>query len=261
MKGFDSAQPVGGIVDKIKAAGCEFVARYYSRNLRKNLSASEAKALTAAGIGIVSVWEAAGDHLGAFSAAQGTADADAAMQSAVSVGQPIGSTIFFAVDMDVGVADLASHIMPYFVAVNAALKDRYAVGVYGSGLVCTALAARNLVTRTWLGGAMGWSGSRGYASWDIRQGLPSDPWGFGFQIDPDESKGGNFGQWSVAAAPVPIDPPTPVDNRLASVIEEAKKFQQLLAGLDYYSGEIDGAIGPASSAAAMRAWNDWKAQE
>lgn len=194
-KGFDSARPVGGIVPKIKAAGVRFVGRYFSRNPKKNLSAIEAQALSAAGINIVSVWEAAGDHIGAFSAQSGLSDGDDALDCAVSVGQPEGTCIYFAVDFDVGGGDVATHIIPYFAAVKSVLGDAYKIGVYGSGLVCHALLARQQVSYAWLGGAMGWTGSRGFASWNIRQGLPSDPYHFGFQIDPDESRGDDYGQW------------------------------------------------------------------
>jgi hypothetical protein len=44
------------------------------------------------------------------------------------------------------------------------------------------------VRRTWLSQSKGWTGSRTFKDWDILQHPESDPFGFGFTIDPDEAR-------------------------------------------------------------------------
>lgn len=196
-KGFDSAVTTAGIIDKIVAAGVGFVGRYHSRNPRKNLTLAEAGLLSKAGISIVSVWEAMGDQRSNFNAAQGGKDAIAALTCAANVQQPENSTIYFAVDFDASLADLANRIIPYFEAVAPVLAATYRVGVYGSGRVCEELETKGYVHHTWLGGAMGWANSRAYDGWNIKQGLPGDPYHLGFQVDPDEARGADYGQWQL----------------------------------------------------------------
>jgi hypothetical protein len=197
MQGFDAACDVSAIAEKIKSAGLDFACRYYSHNPGKNLSPAEAAKLQASGIRLVSVWEAAGNLPGSFSADQGTRDAAEALRQAEAVGQPPGTTIYFAVDFDALASQISNLIVPYFASVNTVLAGKYQVGVYGSGLVCTTLRTANLARNFWLACAPGWQGTRNFTGWHIRQSLPADPWGFGFDVDPDEAVAGDFGAWPV----------------------------------------------------------------
>lgn len=201
MKGFDATdgRQIVRALDKIEMAGIGFIGRYYSASHWKVLTPIEAVAISGRGISIVSAYEDKGgaDHSipESFNSARAKRDADRALQQANDCGQPPSTTIYFCVDCDPDAVELATYVIPYFKALDV---SPYNVGVYGSGLVCTVLQSRRLVHHTWLGGAMEWAGSRSYASWNIRQGLPSDPYHFGFQIDPDEARGDDFGQWKVA---------------------------------------------------------------
>lgn len=197
--GFDSAATVTRLVDRIKAQGLGFVGRYYSRNPAKNLSAGEARALSVAGISIVTVWEAQGNLPTSFSRSHGFIDASDALRCAQEVDQPAGSVIYFAVDFDASPTDLTIAIIPYSQAVRTALAGHYRLGVYGSGLVCDTLKTQGIVECTWLGGAMGWRSSRTYTGYDILQGLPTDSHGFGFAVDPDTARG-DYGGWMLSAA-------------------------------------------------------------
>lgn len=194
LKGFDANRDCGSLIDKITAAKVDFVARYYSHNPAKNLSFSEARLLSGAGVKLVTVWEAQGDKASSFSHASGVDDSTTAYNLATALGQPSDTPIYFAVDFDATQPVVAGAIHDYFqgVADGFATISRnnpvYTVGVYGSGLVCSWLKGRNLVTRTWLSQSMGWTGSRDFQDWNILQRLGGDPYGFGFTVDPNNAR-------------------------------------------------------------------------
>jgi hypothetical protein len=203
LVGFDAARDCGRFADRIKAANVDFVARYYSHTVSKNLSASEAQLLSRVGLKLVAVWESQGDHVSFFTRLQGVDDGTSAYNLAMQVGQPSGSPIYFGVDCDPLQQDVAAAIIPYFQGVAAGFNTMghgspaYAVGVYGSGLVCSTLMRMGLATHTWLANAMGWQGSRTYQDWQIKQHLPGDPFSLGFQVDPDDARP-EFGGFTVA---------------------------------------------------------------
>ena len=208
LKGFDVNHDCGGAVDKIVAAKIAFAARYYSNTLHKNLSPSEAKLLSMAGIKLVAIWEAEGRLATSFSYAKGTDDGTSAYTQAIAVGQPIGTPIYFGVDFDADEGQIAGAVHDYFQGLKAgiALASRngpsYTIGVYGSGLVCSWLKARNLVTHTWLAMSRGWSGSGTFKDWNIVQLFDPgdhDPYHFGFEIDRDEARP-DYGGFVVDAA-------------------------------------------------------------
>jgi hypothetical protein len=167
----------------LKAQGIDFVMRYYSYNASKNLSLAEARALSDAGLKIGVVWETAGTYSGFFNRLQGLADGSAAYQMASnSIGQPLGSTIYFAVDYDPSATDIATSISDYFFGIgdafDAASKGAagYRIGVYGSGLCCKTLLTNNLAEMSWLSQSTGFAGSKDYASsqsYNLIQYLPT----------------------------------------------------------------------------------------
>ena len=248
FKGLDIAGDSRGLISRTRAAKIDFVGRYYSYSPLKNLSLTEAQALSAAGIAIVSVWEAQGDRLDNFTQAQGRKDAAMALSLAEKCMQPSGSPIYFAVDLDVSPDDISNFIVPYFVGVRA-VAPTGPVGVYGSGLVLQSLKIQGLVTHLWLGGAMGWRGSHGYAGAHIVQGVPGDPYGWGANIDPDTAQG-DYGGWTIAGTPVTAAPaPQPTD----AISEAVGTLQAALKTGGFYSGAIDRLWGPRSQA-ALDAW-------
>jgi hypothetical protein len=98
------------------------------------------------------------------------------------------------VDFDAAQMVVAGAIHDYFqgIADGFATISRnnpaYLVGVYGSGLVCSWLKRRNLVTHTWLSQSMGWTGSRDFKDWNILQHLQGDPYRLGLTVDPDDGR-------------------------------------------------------------------------
>jgi hypothetical protein len=171
----------------LKQKGYNFVCRYYCTHTglaEKKLTLSEAKALSEAGVYIISVWEnGLPTSTGYFSHERGVSDGEAAHNYAQQViGQPVGTPIYFAVDYDASAAQIAGPIHSYFQGVHEALEaagnghSLYSVGVYGSGRVCAWL--RNhlaYVTHTWLAESPGWAGYNTFTQWNIKQSITHDP--------------------------------------------------------------------------------------
>lgn len=98
LKGCDYV--AGPTPAQLKAAGIHFVCRYLSTpGNPKNLTAAEAKALHAAGISIVLVFETTGTTFLGGNAA-GRHDATLALEQAKALGVPATVPIYFAIDTD-----------------------------------------------------------------------------------------------------------------------------------------------------------------
>ena len=162
-----------------KAAGYSFIMHYYGGSAGKWLTRASAIATSDLGMWCGAVYEASG---AIFSGDQGVLDANRALEQATQVGQPKGSAIYFAVDTGIGAGPA---VLAYFASVAAILRPAgYKVGAYGPGAVLAATLAAGTVDYDWLGGAMGWPGSRGYAGAALVQGLPHDVPGV-TQVDDD----------------------------------------------------------------------------
>jgi len=163
----DTAQTTTSQIEHLLANGVTSVLRYLDplgSSAPKVVKPAEAQALATAGIRLGLVSEGWGNFAhGAISAMAGERDAQNALTSAPLVGADSGTTIYFAVDCDAGLAAIEKLVLPYFASISAAFAgSAFAVGVYGSGNVCDLVIANGLATRAWLAGAMGWSGSRAY---------------------------------------------------------------------------------------------------
>jgi hypothetical protein len=134
--------------------GVEVVGRYYTvAHPSYALTRAEAKELCSNGIKLFTVYEDHG-HRDQFnlSREQGRTDAKNALAQAHAVGQPEGTTIYFAVEgLDNGydTADLPG-IRDYFSGIAAIFGRRYNAGVYGDGVVCKALLDERICLHTWL---------------------------------------------------------------------------------------------------------------
>jgi hypothetical protein len=124
MKGIDIAWARPD-TDGIKATGAKWVARYFSDDPTKNLTADEVAAYTAAGLAIVAVWEyTAGAALEGRD--KGIQDASQAYSQQKAVGLPKDMPIYFAVDTDAEWPQAEQ----YFAGVASVIGVDY-VGVYG----------------------------------------------------------------------------------------------------------------------------------
>lgn len=172
----------------------KFVCRYLS-GFSKDLTPSEAKSLSAAGLEIVVVWETTATRAEAGSSA-GTSDARAALAEAERCGMPAGRPIYFAVDEDTTVGP---NVTAYFQGVNHVLGAARS-GVYGSYRVVKALRAANLVHWSWQ--TYAWSAGQWDLDAQLQQYSNNHMLG-GHEVDYDRSTVPDFGQWAVGSIPAP----------------------------------------------------------
>ena len=175
----------------LAAAGAKYTIRYYSQHSWKTLKAAEAHALATSGIRVIPLYED-GANLSGFSKASGQgAGGRAFSYAANTIGQPAGSFIFFAIDLDPSDADVRNSIIPYFQGIQEANDSlpsdkRYRIGVYGSGAVGEALREAHLVDAVWLAFASHFRGSsdmRAKATWDLDQEMITEKTVCGVQVN------------------------------------------------------------------------------
>lgn len=178
-------------LDRLKTRGIDTVIRYISRGMTsKVIRVPEARAFHVKNMALGIVYEGAGDNPSAFNVGTGLADANFAKTYLPTIGMPVNTMIWFAVDYDVGVFDVNDRIFPYFEGVKAALAGTpYRVGVYGSGAVGFRIVLRKLAEASWLACSYGWWGSRHADEWTLKQHLPTRDYA-GIDSDPDEIKPG-----------------------------------------------------------------------
>jgi hypothetical protein len=146
-KAFDCATPLTAPVANIfKRDGFEVVARYLVPSGWKALTKAEADRISTAGLQIISVYETTASRaLGGRGA--GLVDGASAVQVANKVGQPKGSTIYFAVDFDAKDSDMPA-VIEYIKAASEATPD-FNTGVYGSARVIKAIQKSGACSRFW----------------------------------------------------------------------------------------------------------------
>jgi len=262
MKGIDCAFSLTAYASRLPDLGLGFACRYYGGSAAKDLTPGEAKALSDNGLQIVTVWESTGDNPDTFDDAHGKMHAQAALVQAWQVGQPDGSTIYFAVDFDATEEQVTNGVLPYFEAVRAVLQPpKFNVGVYGSGAVLNAVRA--LVEHGWLAQSRGWRGTAGFEGHHIQQGSTTQIVLKGMSVDTDESLVDDFGGWKVGEPAVSQAPQVPagvpdtqgrsIRPTEAQMADAIKTLQGYLKALGLYSGMLDGIAGPATRA-ALEAW-------
>ncbi len=184
----------------LAAAGYTFACRYLSHDTTgKNLSASEAQTLRAAGVDVVANWEeSATAALNGF--AQGVSDAQAADAQANADGIPAGRPIYFSIDFDAQPGDQGA-IDAYFDGVASVIgRDR--TGAYGGFGVIQRLFDDGKITFGWQ--TYAWSGGQWDGRAQLRQ-VQNDvtiPGACGpGSCDADEAVADDFGQWGHASSP------------------------------------------------------------
>ena len=198
MKGLDysSSRPD---LKKAKTLGYGFVVRYLFPPL-KGVTVTEAKAIRAAGLGLVVVYESYAKRADEGRAA-GIADGKTALAFARAIGFPETKPLYFAVDFAPSVAELA-HVDAYLqgVAFSIGLSR---VGVYGSYAVVDHCYARS--TARWLWQTYAWSGGKVSAHAHLLQ-YRNGQTVAGASVDLNESRQADFGGWMPTVAPVVVKP-------------------------------------------------------
>jgi hypothetical protein len=177
----------------IKATGAHWVARYFSPDTSKNLTAAEVHDYPAAGLAVVTVFEStAGRATAGFAA--GAADARLAEQQRIAVGLPASHIHHFAVDEDTSWAS----VQPYFDGA-ASVIGLARTGCYGGLHVIEGAAAHGL---RFLWQTVAWSGGVWSSHATIRQTGGTELAG---GADDDYAEVTNFGQY-----PSPLEPDMPL---------------------------------------------------
>lgn len=213
IRGVDVAIDSTTLVNEIKHARLNFVARYYRDPASRwpALSPREIQSLSTLDANIVTVWEWHSGNLASFNYPTGFYEAQSAFRQAKSLGQPEGSAIYFAVDFNAHQQDFY-WVDQYFRGVRAGLaaagngRARYKIGVYGSGAVCALVKGEHLAEYSWLSGATAWEGTSSYAAWNIKQAplgmrYPS----LSFDHDVNEARQ-DYGGFRLAADGRPMPP-------------------------------------------------------
>lgn len=257
----------------IRAAGYTAVIRYLSLDPSKDLTATEAAQLHAAGLGIGLIWETTANRaLG--STVAGEVDGGLVRQQLQDLGAPPGMPVLANLGDFVASPDQLGAISAYYVAFVSQLQE-YAGGAggYGSGWLINQLA-RQFPTAIWWQNAMDDQdipGSEVVAATSIYQritptrNLP-DPAG-----EYDEDAYG-FGPrpvlpWWTAAVPAPPPPPPPVwswsampEVKIGDTGPAVRTVQGLLLARYYRLGStgqlhdgLDGSFGPLTDAAVREA--------
>ena len=147
-----------------------------------------------------------GDKIAAFSKDLGKLDAAyVADYGQNAIGQPQGSTVYYAVDLDAGSSEIQKNILPYFQGVAAGLgaTPRYEIGVYGSGAVCKAVLDAGLAKRAWLAQSKGWTGYQAFLNskrWSMRQLMPDTIAGVACDPNVPNSEKPDIGDFGAGAA-------------------------------------------------------------
>ena len=191
----------GPPIAALKSANVAFVCRYLSEEnpvtLVKILTASEAKALSAAGISLVSNYEWTGTTpLGGHNA--GVFDAQIARDQHAACGGPADRPIYFSVDFDATPAQMPA-IIDYFHGV-ASVIGLARTGAYGSYFTIKALLDAKAIMWAWQ--TYAWSGGQ----WDSRAHIQQYDNGVtfaGLSVDYDRSMTKDFGQWFYGGIMVP----------------------------------------------------------
>lgn len=195
-KGLDTTKAYTSVqLDKLAKYGYTFITRYLSHSTWKALTADEAIRISKSGLWLVSIYQSSANSKEYFSYAKGVSDAHDALQLAKGVGQPSGSTLYFAVDYETTKADIAN-VQEYFKGVSEVIVGTgYGVGVYGSYYTVTSVttALFKFQTIAWSYGKI-CDYTKGMYQFKCDTVLPEDR-GFA-NVDLIDSKG-NAGGWKV----------------------------------------------------------------
>ncbi len=148
---FDTAHILSeSVASQFYSAGYQSVGRYLTNtpggSLNKALTANELEGLKTAGLKVFPIFQTSGNNASYFSAYQGVIDSLSAIAAAKLLGFPPETTIYFAVDYDVLIAEIDDNIIPYFRSIKEQLRGVFKIGIYGPRLIVSELMKCGLVT-------------------------------------------------------------------------------------------------------------------
>lgn len=155
------------------SAGYQVIGRYLTGTVggtrSKALTKAEITRITNAGLRIFPIYQDGGYYLEYFkSSSRGSSDAITAIQTAIRLGFPYGTTIYFAVDFDCLPQDVDDYIVNYFTEINGIFSstlnaEQYKIGVYGPRQLCAEMFSRMLAVSSFVSDmSRGFTGNCGY---------------------------------------------------------------------------------------------------
>ena len=170
-KGLDTSYEISSqsLANAIRDAGYSFVGRYYRPNVNNGLSTTELTYLHNAGLSVFPYYQHNHNSAEDFTYANGVTAATSAYAKALSLGQPRGTSIYFAVDFDATLSEVSGCVTNFFNGVVSKMDELgdvngrvYNVGVYGGTRVCDGLAVSDVKSRTL---ACAWNYNPSYYGW------------------------------------------------------------------------------------------------
>lgn len=196
----------------IAATGAHFVARYFSPDSSKNITADEVRDYPAHGLSIVVVYESTANRMLGGRAA-GVSDAQMAESQRRAVGLPDDTVIYFACDFD-AVGSQYSTVNDYMRGVNSVIGLNRS-GFYGGYYTVENVAAAP-ATASYFWQAEAWSNGHWSGHANIRQDGGTLLAG---SADVDHSMTDDFGQYPRPSAPV-VPPAPPAQKPLFQTGDE-----------------------------------------
>lgn len=170
-KGLDTGAAISSqsMAYAIRDAGYSFVGRYYRPDVNNGLSQTELNYLHNAGLSVFPYYQYKNNSAEFFTYAEGVSAANSAYAKALSLGQPSGTNIYFAVDFDATPSQVSGCVTSYFNGVVSRMEELgdingrvYNVGVYGGTRVCEGLTVSDVTSRTL---ACAWNYNPSYYGW------------------------------------------------------------------------------------------------
>ncbi|UYT10436.1 glycoside hydrolase domain-containing protein [Lactococcus garvieae] len=130
----------------------------------KFLTVEELTNLFNAGISVFPIYQDGGWDMNYFTAFQGASDANTASAAAINLGIPLGTVIYFAVDVDIQDGDIDGTVLSYFGTLAPILRSHgYRVGVYGTRNVCNCMIGAGFAELAFVSDmSTGFSGNLGF---------------------------------------------------------------------------------------------------
>ncbi|AVK61057.1 bacteriocin activator [Lactobacillus sp. CBA3605] len=157
---------------ELKSAGYNYIGRYLtgtagtgSSETAKNLTTSEIKILTGAGLHIFPIYQdGASDSEDYFTSSKGTSDGRKAGLAAMELGFPNNTIIYFAVDVDIQTGDISRTVTEYFTGVaNGISSFGFNVGIYATRNVASTIISAGLAEKAFVSDmSTGFSGNLGF---------------------------------------------------------------------------------------------------
>lgn len=146
----------------------KYVGRYLTGTVGgvrdKYLTVDEIYRIFSVGIRIFPIYQDGGASLNYFNYDQGFSDGQKAYNAAYALGIPVGTYIYFAVDIDVQGGDIPGTVIRHFEGIHDSILGLgYNIGVYGTRNVCSQVITRGLAKLAFVSNmSTGYSGNLGF---------------------------------------------------------------------------------------------------